>query len=106
MAPRSLQAHKVWRFAGSQRRRHQSTAASQRAGCSVLHAGHVPREGALAREDELQGVLASEDHDYKPRLLGEFHELELGAQASELQQLHGGVQLQVQGVESLRPLQQ
>lgn len=53
-----------------------------------MHETHVPDQSALAREAELQRVLASEDHNHKLQLSIELHTMEPRCSAPKSRQHH------------------
>lgn len=63
-------------------------------GC-LVHAAHVPHSRALAREGELQRVLASEGDDHQLQHVQQLQRLEFGDTASQLSEHTTNLQLQL-----------
>ncbi|KAL5652681.1 hypothetical protein ACJX0J_038139, partial [Zea mays] len=77
-------------------------AAQGRPGAAAVHAAHVPHPGALARQAQLQGLLARQDRHHQLQLQDELHAVDAGGAAPQPGQRHRGLQLPVQAAATIR----
>uniref|UniRef100_A0A0A8YGY1 Uncharacterized protein n=1 Tax=Arundo donax TaxID=35708 RepID=A0A0A8YGY1_ARUDO len=70
--------------------------AQGRGGVAAVHVAHVPHPGALARQAQLQGLLARQDRHHQLQLPHELHAVDARRAAPQPRQRHRGLQLPIQ----------
>ncbi|KAL5659372.1 hypothetical protein ACJX0J_032535, partial [Zea mays] len=71
-------------------------APGQGGAAAAVHDAHVPRARALARQAQLQGVLARQDRHHQLQLPHELHAVDARRAAPQPRQHHRGLQLRLQ----------